>query len=678
MTRLENGVTTRPNTDRKSLCNFQFPPPNIADRLEGYARFIFNRIAFSKHSPCAVVKNGRFLPRGDMTLVGLREHAEGESVLSVSLADKKTGHTKSACFTLDERYFVPAVGQGCRLLSTVEQEGLFGLIELCPYQAVRIWIFFPKPIPVAEALSQVRMLKKRSFLSKQGKIFPTESGDDSFLVLPPHPDPETGKWSLVLTLPEAEALLDGMPYDKPGPIWKDLVPPPEMNEEDDVDDTLMEYLSDSCSDGWSDLRKRSPHPELHKEEGSQETIAQGARERTSARSNLDRFDDEGPLEGIRRTQPIRPMSNLVPSVIGRLLDNSPMAIPTPSGVLNDVLNGGWSVGQVHLLVGPSGEGKSTFCGWTSDFSANNNIPVLYVSFQNTCQQLAMFALARTAQINSAQIVGRKWMDPNYEEAAVLSKSIIGAGRNYFRTGDHLQILDPEGPLETNRLEDAIRETRSLAQLSENDPILVIIDSIREVIPQRSTRSRNESGKQSIIPQAMMELKQIATRNQAAVITTLDVRSNNLNRLQWTHSSNVENESDYLLVTPFADVVLLLESRETRLVSQSTNDTQDRTEEHRLLDPLDHLLEESGHHPLLAKRIQEIRKSYPLLPEASSTYCRLAVLKNRAGRTETHPVFRYDRAFHDFDSIPLDNHKVLMEAIRSLGEEEDRDDAASGN
>jgi hypothetical protein len=113
------------------------------------------------------------------------------------------------------------------------------------------------------------------------------------------------------------------------------------------------------------------------------------------------------------------------------------------------------------------------------------------------------------------------------------------------------------------------------------------------------------------------------------------------------------------------VVLLLESRATRLVSRAGSGETDRTEEHRLLDPLDHLLEESGHHPLLAKRIQEIRKSYPLLPEAASTYCRLAVLKNRAGRTETHPLFRYDRAFHDFDPIPLDNQKVLIEARDSV-------------
>ena len=673
MTRSSLGSTGQLDAGNKTLQNFHFPSPNIASRFEGYARFIFSRIAFPKNSPCAMVKNDRFLPRGDLSLVGLREHAEGESILSVSLAEKKTGHTKSVCFTLEERDFVPAIGQGCRMLSAVLQDDLFGMIELCPYQAVRIWIFFPKPLPVADALAKVRTLKKRAFLSKQGKVFPTESGDDTFLVLPPHPDPETGKWSLVLTLAEAEELLDGNPYEESGPKWNDMVPPPDMNDDDDVDDALLGFLNDSYSEGWGDLARK---PER-----------EGAVASAGDDPEFDVEDSLPTLEGrteetTKRTQPIHPMSNLVPSVIGRLLDHAPMAIPSPSGVLNDVLNGGWSVGQVHLLVGPSGEGKSTFCGWTSDFSANNNIPVLYVSFQNTCQQLAMFALARTAQINSAQIVGRKWMDPNYEGAGDLSKSIIGAGRSYFRTGDHLQILDPEGPLETNRLEDAIRETRSLAQLSENDPILVIIDSIREVIPQRNLRNRTEPIKQSIVPQAMMELKQVATRNQAALITTLDVRSNNLNRLQWTHSSNVEHESDYLSVTPFADVVLLIESRATRLVTHVDGKQGNQTEEHRLLDPLDHLLEENGHHPLLAKRIQEIRKSFPLLPAAASSYCRLAVLKNRAGRTETHPLFRYDRAFHDFDPIPLDNQKVLMEARETVapkdGSDEGGEDGASQN
>lgn len=621
---------------RKTLQSFQFPAPNIESNLEGYARFIFSRIAFPKNSPCAVVKNGRFLPRGDLNLVGLRQHVEAESVLSVSLTEKKTGHTKSACLILEERDFTPAVGQGCRMLTTVHQEGLEGVIELCPYQSIRVWVFFPSPLPVADALAKVRMMKKRSFLSKQGKVFPTESGDDSFLVLPPHPDPQTGKWSLVLTLAEAEALLDGVPYDKPGPIWSDLAPIPEAAEDDDIDETLVEYLSESCADGWAELRK----------------VAETA-------PPISSTGGEGSLEAAIRTQPIHPMSNLVPSVIGRLLDSSPMAIPSPSGVLNDVLNGGWTVGQVHLLVGPTGEGKSTLCGWTSDFSANNNIPVLYVSFQNTAHQLATFALARTAQINSAQIVGRKWMDPNYEEAHRLSKAIVGAGRTYFRTGDHLQILDPDGPLETTRIEESIQETRRMAQLGENDPILVIVDSIREVMPSRSMNHRTDPFKQSGIPLAMMELKQIAGRNHAAIVTTLDIRSNNLNRVKWTASASAESEGDYLAVTPFADVVLLLESHAARLVVPSNGGAA--SQEHRLLDPLDHLLEDQGHHPLLAKRIQEIRKSYPLLPEAASTYCRLVVLKNRGGRTETNPLFRYDRAYHDFDPIPLDNQKVLQEA-----------------
>jgi len=38
------------------------------------------------------------------------------------------------------------------------------------------------------------------------------------------------------------------------------------------------------------------------------------------------------------------------------------------------------------------------------------------------------------------------------------------------------------------------------------------------------------------------------------------------------------------------------------------------------------------------------------------------------------LFRYDRAFHDFDPIPLDNQKVMMEARETVGAGPNKDES----
>jgi hypothetical protein len=650
----------------ESFDQFAFENPKLQTHLQDYVQFIFSRIAFPQGTPCALRKNLKFHPRGDLSPLLLREHAEGGTLMGVTLTHPESGETKAACVTLPNSSVVEAVGQASRILSAFEQEDIPGFLELCPDERVRVWAIFSSPMPSREALRCIHYLKKRAFVSNKGETYPKAS--DTPLELPPYQEPKTGRWSQVLTLQQAEAFLETGDFPNSPPNWESLC---WMGRErrDDESEALLGFLKETYQEGW-----REAFPEKETEEENLLPAPMDATEPRMCEGDFEKEEimpTESPVAqsaSAYETNLLSALSESVPTVIGRLLDPAATAVPTPGSVLSDVLNGGWASQHLYLLAGPSGEGKTTFCSWAADYAASRQVPVLYVSFQLPKEQMAVYALARNAQIDSAKIEKRIWMNGEDCEESDLTKRIIAAGRHYFHTGDYMHLLEADMVTTAYDIERALVRMRERTGRPENEPVLVIVDSLREMRPVVE-RSPNDGASSSNLAQVAFELKRLAWSTNSAVIATLDVPSRNLSRLEWNAPATLELDPDYCAAGPNADTSFLIESRCTRFISNPHSGGFLFGEEHRILDPLDHLLEEAGHHPKLARKIQRVRQECPLLPGAASTYCRLVPLKNRGGRTSTQPVFRYDRAYHDFKPIELDNAAALNESreYHAMGE-----------
>lgn len=702
----------RMKAKRYSFHQFKFPDLNLEEGLESYARFIFARLAFLKGSHCALLKNHKFLAKGDLTLLHVRQHAERETVLGLSLAQKSTGLTKAACAIFSHAYVVDAIGQGCRFVSAMVQDGIKGLVELCPDRRVRVWALFNEPMPVAEAVEQMKRMKEHAFISAAGEFFPKPDGEEAFLELPPYPDPDTGRWSLVLTLEDAERILDGFMYTHSVPDWDELLgdvqmekrsaphgqakrgpevavvesgieenmAPPETGvpgndvqalenkgSRDEREGPLAEdpgvvlYLrGQAFPPSEQPAEEVGPPPAEPRRAGAEEPeFLQGSSEVPENRAAAE-APSSAPHSGAETGEPeaasgtaraqaysLAPLSASIPGIVGRLLNPSRMAIPTPSQALNEALNGGWALQRLYLVAGGTGEGKTTFCAWTSDFAASRHIPVVFVSFQAPKETLSIYALARASQIDSARIERGLCSDRRNSEGEDLRKKLMNAGRQYFRTGDYLHVLEADCDTTVADVREAVMATRQHFGISESDPVLVVIDSVRELHPEVASEEKPKRARDRIT-HVLLQLKEVSQSENAAILITLDLPAATQERFGGFSADTREFET----ASSLCDTCFILESH-TRLGGLSGEDLSLRRRQgSRLKDPLDRLLEDFGGHPVLAKRLQAIRKEFPALEESCSTYCRLVTLKNRGGKTDLQPLFRYHRAYHDFEPIPF--------------------------
>ncbi|MCG3200095.1 MAG: hypothetical protein HUU16_04245 [Candidatus Omnitrophica bacterium] len=675
----------RSKTRRIPFSQFEFPQPSLEESLEGYARFIFARLAFLKGTPCALLKNHRFIPKGELTLLHVRQHAERESVLGISLAQKSTGLTKSVCIEFPNEYVIEAVGQGCRLVSALVQEGLEGLIELCPDRRIRVWALFPEPQTVSEAVAKVRGLKERAFISAEGTYHPNSDGGD-MIELPPYPDPDSGRWSLLLTLEEAERILDRQVYSRAHPEWDDLLgdvrpekrpgedaPRPELYLVPDggLPDSVSaapeetgetsEATPDADSETEKDPRKvvylhaeealpSSPmagdsEPEPQTEPASEAADSLSESGASDANAEAEAEEEETHLKAYS----LSPLSAAVPGLIGQLLSPNRVTVPTPSEPLNELLNGGWTLQRLYVVAGSTGEGKTTFCAWAADRAASHNVPVVFVSFQAPKELLSIYALSRSAKIDSARIERGLCKGSQESGAEDLRKVLMNAGRKYFRTGDYLHVLEADTETAVTDISEAVRATRKHFGLGEGDPVLVVVDSLREIRVDPGKDGRAKTGRPRIA-QILLQLRETAKELNAAVIATLDTPSSRMD--ESLGRSPIDPETFETAVS-LSDTCLVLESRSRLTAAAGEDSTLRKRNASRLQDPLDRLVEDFGQHPVLAKRVQTLRKDFPLEESTASTYARVVAVKNRGGRTNLQPLFRYHRAFHDFEPITLD-------------------------
>lgn len=691
----------RTKTKKVPFDQFRFPSPNLETSLEGYARFIFARVAFVKGTPCALLKNKRFIPKGDLTLLHVRQHVEREGVLGISLAQKSTNQTKTVCTTFTNTSVIDALGQGCRLLTSLNQAGIQGLIELCPNERVRVWAFFDQPQLVSEAVERVKSLKARAFITNDATFSPTPGSTESYLELPPFPDPDTGQWSVVMSLETAEQILVDVDYPIDPPDWDVLlgdfqmeshVPgerlgilevldsPAElstsMGSESQADEAQTEAYagmesgqSTASAPAGSNLVYFPRQPETG--EGAPETdggepspaspqpvpfsdeeSTEAGEPQTIQAIENEQAPDSKEAKSTAKAYTLSPLSASVPAIIGQLLNPTRVTIPSPSPSMNEVLNGGWTIQRVYLIAGGSGEGKTTFCAWAADYAASHHVPVVYVSFQAPKELLSIYALARTAKIDSALIESGLCKAPR-PRSEDLRKILMNAGRKYFRTGDYLHVLEADSDTTLADIREAVSATRQHFGLEEGDPVIVVIDSIRELRADFDKEGKHKTGR-SRISQIMLQMKEIAQTQNAAILVTMDTPTGGGMRA----GAGTMEQSDFETASGLADTCFVLDSRAVLHDLSSEETSLRRRNSSRLQDPLDRVLDQFGQQPVLAKRLQAIRKEYPLEERSASTYARMWTVKNRGGRTDIQPIFRYHKAFHDFEPIPIEMVPVV--------------------
>ncbi len=692
----------RTKSKKVPFSQFRFPETNLETSLEGYARFLFARIAFVKGTPCALLKNRRFLPKGDLNLLHVRQHVEREGVIGISLAQKSTNQTRTVCAIFSHPSVVDALGQGCRLLTSMLQDGLQGLIELCPNERVRVWGLFEQPQPVNEAIERLKSLKQRAFISNEATFLPTPGGVESYLELPPYPDGDTGQWSVVMTLDTAEQLLVDLDYPIGPPDWEILLGDfqPEVRtpgERPGILEVVTSPVPSGGAEGCSELsagvvdrpvgsnmeRDTSgepvestsegaagsnvvffPRPTDPAEEPDQEVVEtissvespasslQGAEDARTEEPHSDQGEEPQTLSGevvtgATKAYTLSPLSASVPVIIGQLLNPTRITIPSPSPSLNEVLNGGWTIQRVYLVAGGSGEGKTTFCAWTADYAASRHVPVVFVSFQAPKEMLSIYALARTARIDSALIESGLCKEPR-SRSEDLRKILMNAGRKYFRTGDYLHVLEADSDTTLADIREAVSATRQHFGLEEGDPVIVVIDSIREIRAELDKEGKQKTGR-GRISQIMLQMKEIAQTQNAAILVTMDTPPGGGMKA----GAGMMEQGDFETASGLADTTFVLDSKVILHDLPVDETSLRRRNSSRLQDPLDRVLDQFGQQPVLAKRLQAIRKEYPLEEHSASTYARLWTVKNRGGRTDIQPIFRYHKAFHDFEPICLD-------------------------
>lgn len=688
----------RTKTAKVPFSQFRFADPGLDHSIDAYARFLFARITFVKGTLCANHKKGRFHEKGEMNLLHVRKHADRDGILGVSLVQKSTGLTKSVCVSLPQDSILEGLGQGCRLASSLVQDGIGGLVELCPNNRVRVWALFNEPLPAREAVEKVKSLKKRSFISNEGTYFPDPDGQTSFLELPPYPDSDSGQWSLLMPLDQAESLLDDLSYPVPPPDWNGLLGDLPLESRYSIEKTSaarseINLVSDREEEipnpttgnaGEDSTPPVSPEPSALEpaqstsplsavagkvvyfpgavenaevsevEETTNDPIEEepASENETVLQPEVDEDPEENPSpkghssEDRTRVYNLSPLSASVPGIIGQLLNPTRVSIPTPSVTLNEVLNGGWTIQRLYLITGCSGDGKTTFCSWAADFAASRHIPVIFVSFQAPKELLSIYALSRTAGIDSALIESGLCRDTKSSSAEDLRKVLMNAGRRYFRTGDYLHVLEADSETTVDDIREAVCSTRRHFGLEEGAPVVVVVDSLRELRCDIGKGGKPKP-ERARIAQGLLELKEMAQELNAALLVTMDIP----NRQPIRHGAIEQN--DFETACGLADSCFLLDSRAILTDFSPDDASLRRRNASRLQDPLDRVLDHCGQNPVLAKRLHSIRKDFPLEEKSASTYARLWTIKNRGGRTDVQPVFRYHRAYHNFEPIPLD-------------------------
>lgn len=355
---------------------------------------------------------------------------------------------------------------------------------------------------------------------------------------------------------------------------------------------------------------------------------------------LDRLLIESQKLLRRTSSEVQPMTAYSRELMGDLFGKPDAAIATPSGWLNNALNGGFAPGRLYVIGAPPGAGKTTFCGWCADKAAGAGMPVLYAAFEMSRIQLWIYSLARLSGINSALIESKRWNDESYQPRETLLSRVTQAARDYHtQIAQKLTILEA-GPEHTPaRLKGAIAQVRHSLGLDESAPALVIVDYLQLML-SGDEKLDTAAAETLRVSRIATSLKQLARETNTAVVAISDITKAAYQEALRTGSLDMSALRDSFKIAHAADAIALLQTGKIT-VGKGDNATQQ-----------DQLQLAAAKYPDKARLIEQARLKHPLNPSSKDTYARLSILKNRGGMM-ADPLFVYQKALHRFQPIDLD-------------------------
>lgn len=355
---------------------------------------------------------------------------------------------------------------------------------------------------------------------------------------------------------------------------------------------------------------------------------------------LDRLLTESQKLLRRTSSEVQPMSAYSRELMGDLFGKPDAAIATPSGWLNNALNGGLAPGRFYVIGAPPGAGKTTFCGWCADYAAGAGVPVLYAAFEMSRIQLWIYSLARLSGINSALIESKRWNDESYQPRETLFSRVTEAARNYHtQIAPRLTILEA-GPENTPaRLKGAIAQVRHSLALDESEPVLVVVDYLQLML-SGDEKLDTAAAETLRVSRIATSLKQLARDTNTAFIAISDITKAAYQEALRTGSLDMSALRDSFKIAHAADAIALLQTGKITVGKGDNAQQQDQLQLAALK------------YPEKARLIEQARLRHPLNQVSKDTYARLSILKNRGGML-ADPLFVYQKALHRFQPLDLD-------------------------
>lgn len=411
---------------------------------------------------------------------------------------------------------------------------------------------------------------------------------------------------------------------------------------------IREYLQSLEREKPCNLLSFQHHLERIRDTGLRVVASQNAQKSTKELSDrtqpvpetLDRLLTESQKLLRRSTSEVQPMSAYTRELMGDLFGKPDAAIATPSGWLNNALNGGLAPGRFYVIGAPPGAGKTTFCGWCADYAAGARVPVLYAAFEMSRIQLWIYSLARLSGINSALIESKRWNDESYQPRETLFSRVTEAARNYHtQIAPRLTILEAGSEHTPARLKGAIAQVRHSLGLDESEPVLVVVDYLQLML-SGDEKLDTAAAETLRVSRIATSLKQLARDTNTACIAISDITKAAYQEALRTGSLDMSALRDSFKIAHAADAIALLQTGKITVGKGDSAIQQDQLQLAALK------------YPEKARLIEQARLKTPLNQASKDTYARLSILKNRGGML-ADPLFVYQKALHRFQPIDLD-------------------------
>ncbi len=343
-------------------------------------------------------------------------------------------------------------------------------------------------------------------------------------------------------------------------------------------------------------------------------------------TSLERLinDSESLLKQSLNNRELTPMINHLGELTENLFSKDLAAIPSPSPHLNNVLNGGFMAGKLHVIGAPPGNGKSTLCAWCGDYAASLGVKVIYASYEMSREQLWIASLARLGQLNSAVIEARGFLASEYEERRLLEAIASYKGK----IASNMTIIEADITYTPAKLKAIVKKL-------EAD--LLVVDYL-QLLQSGDQKLDNTIQETLRVSRIATELKRVARDTGAAVIAISDINKAAYQSAVTGGELDMGALRDSFKIAHSADVIQLLQSG---VVITGKGESKTKLDQLQLL---------AHKYPEKQRVIDRIREDYPINHNTADTYSRLTIVKNRGGKLG-EPVFKYSRALHDF--VPLD-------------------------